>query len=342
MLRVNPQGLLVTIGDFGLYAAKLKGLRTPLFLESLHEAPSASPDALKAWVQQLTGTAQQHYAAAWCAVEPKGLVALKAELENPLQARDDPKVFERLLRDKAGLDLARTTALAINPHSGKPFAAPPLPKQVLLVAAPQASLEACQDGCLATGLYPERLEMATLARLGGLKHYLRLSQTTTPTLLIQMATDSLMLFVFHGDTLDNVRCVPEQGLGKLWQDIQHAHSLADTAQARQWALEAHTHSALARSAAVAALVRELQSFVSFYELQFATRIARCAFTPPCPALGWIGEELTQALGVERLQPDYKAWMQQLGLRWNPSLELDKPDGRLFDLIALAIDHDALA
>src|SRR5208283_2427152 len=63
-------------------------------------------------------------------------------------------------------------------------------KEVIFCGAPNDEISATQESLLNLGIYPERLELGTLATLGALVDYFAFEKSKTPTLVLDVGNDT--------------------------------------------------------------------------------------------------------------------------------------------------------
>ena len=65
----------------------------------------------------------------------------------------------------------------------------------MFCAIPSDDVIATQDGLLASGVYPERVELGSDAMLGGIVDYLGFKKSKTPTLVLEIGSETTHSFI---------------------------------------------------------------------------------------------------------------------------------------------------
>ena len=86
------------------------------------------------------------------------------------------------------------------------------------------------------------------------------------------------------------------------------------------------------------LLRELQSFIGFYEVQTGQSIGQVICTILPGKLGWIEETIASQLGVSVLKTDIPAWLQSRQITLADSLAANAQDARRFGLYGLMAQY----
>ena len=92
-------------------------------------------------------------------------------------------------------------------------------KDVIFCGAPNDDINATQDTLLAAGIYPERLELGTVATLGALVDYLAFEKSKTPTLVLDVGNDTTHSFIVSANGVEASRPIP-QGLDAMVPVVQ--------------------------------------------------------------------------------------------------------------------------
>ena len=128
------------------------------------------------------------YAHATCGVYPTKRVVRRHTLD--LKRVKDPAYFNEVYSQQFRIEPDKYTVRALNPDDGSDYdATKGTQKEVLFCGLPSDDIIAAQDRLLEMGIYPERLELGTLATLGGMVSYLKFKQSKSPLLLLEIGEE---------------------------------------------------------------------------------------------------------------------------------------------------------
>jgi hypothetical protein len=335
MLRPKVTGLFVELSEFGMLAIKTSSLVPPFEIQAVYESPLLDIAGTQAFIRAITEAHHNQLSAANCVFYPRKRFLCKAELENPMKGRDDPNYFKTLLRDKFRIETENQNILVINPHDGYEFGLPPLPKEVLFCGAPSAEMQLWQNTFIDCALYPERMEMGTLSGIGAFLDYCAFAKIPTPTLWIELSSEGMTALIFRNNKIDNVRFIP-LGLDHFLATLQSHLNLADLASARAALMAGNFNVNEIAPLILAPLIKDLQSFISFYELQFTTQLKHIVFTLLPQKLDWLSQFISKSLSIEPLQVNYEAWLSSKGIQGSGLAKLK--GSQWLNLCGLMVDH----
>lgn len=340
MLRPKVTGLFVELSEFGMLAIKTSSLSPPFAIEAVYESSLLDAASIQSFIHSLTGASKNRLSAANCMFYPRKRFLCKADLENPIKGRDDPTYFQKLLRDKFRIEIEGHTILVVNPHDGYEFGLPPLPKEVLFCGAPTQEIELWQNIFVDCAIYPERLEMGTLSGLGGILDYCAFTQLKAPVLWIELSSEGMIAVIVKQNKIDNVRFIPI-GLDSILKALQEKLNLVDLATARTIFIEGKFNLSELAPLILAPLIKDLQSFVSFYELQYTTQLKTMVLTLLPSNLSWLSEFIAKNLSISLLEVDYLAWLAHKHIQIPTSATLLK-GGQWLNLCSLMLDYSPQA
>lgn len=340
MLRPKVTGLFIEISEFGMLAIKTSSLVPPFAIEAVYESPLLDATNTQSFIRSLSGASKNQLSAANCVFYPRKRFLCKAELENPMKGRDDPHYFQKLLRDKFRIETEGSIILVINPHDGNEFGLPPLPKEVLFCGAPAQEIELWQNTFIDCAIYPERLEMGTLSGLGGFLDYCAFTQIKDPILWIELSSEGMIAVIVKQNKIDNVRFIP-LGLDCILKALQEKLNIADLPTAHKVLMEGNSQLSELAPFILGPLVKDLQSFVSFYELQYTTQLKTMAFTLLPSSLSWIRDFLSKGLSISLLELNYSTWLAHKSIQV-PTNAKALNGGQWLNLCSLMLDYSPQA
>jgi hypothetical protein len=191
---------------------------------------------------------------------------------------------------------------------------------------------------LELGIYPERLELGTLATLGGMMNYLKFKQTKTPLLLLEMGEEITQSYILSADGLDISRPIPS-GVAAMIPVVQKELGLKDEESAKKLFYSNTFDFTSMGGSLVKKLLKELQSSIGFYEVQTGQSIGNVACTQLPASLGWLGSTMAGALGVSPLKMDMLPWLESLNIKLAEGVSPNPPDERWAGLFALIASYN---
>ena len=151
-------------------------------------------------------------------------------------------------------------------------------KEVVVCGLPSDEVIAMQDALLALNIYPDRLELTTVATLGLLADFLAFTKSKIPVLVLELGTETTHSFIVTAGGLDAARYPSRRGLKSMIPVVQKEAWIEGT-RSRRKKLFIQTPSdftGTGRCALIKKLVKELQSSIGFYEVQTGQSIGQGA------------------------------------------------------------------
>src|SRR6185369_14340511 len=105
-------------------------------------------------------------------------------------------------------------------------------KDVMFCGMPIDDAAAAQSSLLDRGIYPERLELGSVAMLGGMVNYLAHIKSKTPVLVLEIGADATHSFIITANGVEASRPIP-QGLDAMVPIVQKELGLKDDESARK-------------------------------------------------------------------------------------------------------------
>jgi Tfp pilus assembly PilM family ATPase len=227
---------------------------------------------------------------------------------------------------------------ALNPDNGSEYdLAKASQKEVLFCGMPSEDVVALQDKLLEQGIYPERLELGSLATLGGMVNYLKFKQSKTPVLLLEIGQESTQSFILSSEGVDISRPIPS-GIAGMIPVVQKELGLKDEESAKKLFYSNTFDFTSMGGTLVKKLLKELQSSIGFYEVQTGQSIGSVFCTQLPSNLGWLGNTMSGALGVPPLKIELSPWLDSMNIKLAEGVALGQPEERWFGLFSLLASY----
>ncbi len=333
-LAKKSKGFCVEIGEYSTLLARLSQPEAPYIVEELKEFPLTDTAAITDWVKATDGKGSTGYAHATCGVYPTKRIIRRHTLD-PKKVKE-PAYFSEIYTQQFRVEPEKYTIKALNPDNGGDYdLVKASQKEVLFCGLPSEDIITLQDKLLDQGVYPERLELGTLATLGGLVNYLKFKQSKSPVLLLEIGEESTQSFIVSADGVDISRPI-FSGISVMIPVVQKELGLKDEESAKKLFYSNTFDFTSMGGALVKKLLKELQSSIGFYEVQTGQSIG-CVLCTQLPAsLTWLGATVAGSLGVPVMKLDMLPWLESLNITFAEGVTLSQPEERwvgLFSLIA---------
>ncbi|MBI2814840.1 MAG: hypothetical protein HYX71_11210 [Opitutae bacterium] len=331
-LAKKSKGFCVEIGEYTTLVARLSQPKAPYQVEELKEFPSAEVTALSEWVKGADGKGSSGYAHATCGVYPAKRLVRRHTLDT--KKVKEPAYFNEIYTQQFRIDSEKYTIKTLNADDGGEYdMVKASQKEALFCGLPSEEIINIQDRLLENGVYPERLELGTVALMGGLVNYLKFKQSKSPVLLLEMGDDSTQSFIISADGVDISRPIPS-GIAAMIPVVQKELGLKDEESAKKLFYSNTFDFTSMGGALVKKLLKELQSSIGFYEVQTGQSIGSVLCTQLPASLGWLGTTMAGALGVPLMKMDMLPWLESLNIKLADGVTLGQPEERWAGLISL--------
>lgn len=330
----KSKGFCVELGEHATFVARLDQDEAPFVIEELKEFPSADAGAISEWVKGNGGKGSSGFAHATCGIFPSKRLVRRHTLD--LKRLKDPVYFNEIYAQQFRIDPEKYVVRALNHTDGGDYDTTKSgQKEVLFAGLPADDVIAIQDKLLEQGIYPERLELGTLATLGGMISYLKFKQSKTPLLYLEIGDELTQSFIVSAEGVEISRPIPS-GIAAMIPVVQKELGLKDEESAKKLFYSNTFDFTSMGGTLVKKLLKELQSSIGFYEVQTGQSIGSvlCAQLPG--SLNWLGASMASALGVTPLKMDMQPWLESLNIKLADGVLPNPPDERwagLFSLIA---------
>jgi hypothetical protein len=332
----KSKGFCVEIGEHATLLARLAEPVAPYLVEELKELPSTETENIIAWTKGVEGKGSTGYAHATCGVYSTKRIVRRHTLD--LKRIKDPAYFNEIYAQQFRIEPDKYTIKALNPDNGGEYdLAKGAQKEVLFCGLPSDEVIAIQDRLLEQGIYPERLELGTLATLGGLVSYLKFKQSKAPILLLEIGQDTTQSFIVSADGVDISRPIPS-GVAAMIPVVQKELGLKDEESAKKLFYSNTFDFTSMGGSLVKKLLKELQSSIGFYEVQTGQSIGNVFCTQLPTSLTWLSATMAGALGVAPLKVEMVPWLETLNIKLAEGVNLGQPEERWFGLFSLLASY----
>ncbi len=332
----KTKGFCVEIGEHVALMARLSQPDAPFLVEELKELPAGDAEGMVSWVKGADGKGSSGYIHATCGVYPAKRLVRRHTLD--VKRVKDPAYFGEIYTQQFRVEADKYTIKALNPDDGSEYdQTKATQKEVLFCGLPSEDVVSTQDKLLEMGVYPERLELGSLATLGGMVNYLKFKQSKTPVLLLEIGQENTQSFILSADGVDISRPIPS-GIAAMIPVVQKELGLKDEESAKKLFYSNTFDFTSMGGVLVKKLLKELQSSIGFYEVQTGQSIGNVVCTQLPSSLSWLGATMASALGVAPLKVDLVPRLESLNIKLAPGVSLGQPEERWIGLFSLLATH----
>jgi Tfp pilus assembly PilM family ATPase len=210
-------------------------------------------------------------------------------------------------------------------------------KEVIFCGAPNDDINASQESLLNLGIFPERLELGSVASLGALVDCLAFEKSKAPTLVLDVGNDTTHSFIISAGGIEASRPIP-QGLEAMVPVVQKELGLKDEESARKL-FKSNTFDFTGMGPLlIKRLLKELQSSIGFYEVQTGQSVGQVVCIQLSPKLAWLEGALASSLGIAALKFDPLPWLRSRRVVVPDALSKTAGDFRWFGLMSLMVQY----
>lgn len=329
------------IRDHASLLARTSKATAPFVIEEIIECGAGDDAALKEAIKKLQPTkSPSGYMHAACGVTSPRRVARKVIFET--KRLKESGYLNEATAQQLRIEPDQYFLAVLNPDSGTDYdLAKSTHKDAMVAGLPIADVNLAQDNLLGAGIYPETLELSTIASIGAMIDYLVFAKIKTPVLMLEVEAEMTHSFIVTSAGVEASRPI-QQGLDAMIPVVQKELGLKDEESARKLFLSNTFDFTGMGSALIKKLIKELQSSIGFYEVQTGQSIGQVACTLLPSKLVWLETAIAAELGVSVLKADVPGWLQSRQITLADSVPAAVHDTRAFGLFGLMIQYNSHA
>lgn len=335
------KGFFVELNDHGILFARTSEPGLPFAIEEMAECGLNDAPALAQVIRQVQPKkTPSGYLQATVGVYPPKRLVRRHSLE--LKRVKETGYFSDLFTQQFRIEQDRYTVAILNANDGADYdLVKATQKDAIFAGILNDEIASMQDNLLSLGIYPERLELGSLATLGGVVDYLAFNKSRTPTLVLEIGADATHSFIVSAQGVEASRPIP-QGLDAMLPVVQKELGLKDEESAKKLFYSNTFDFTGMGPLLIKRLLKELQSSIGFYEVQTGQSVGQVLTTQLSPKQAWLDAAIAQSLGIASLKPDAGAWLQSRHITIPETLLKNTKEVRWFGLFALMAHYNAEA
>jgi hypothetical protein len=333
----KTKGFFVELNDHAVMLARTSAPTAPFTVEDMRECPPGDPAALAEAISQIQPKkSPSGYLHATVGFYPPKRLLRRHALE--LKRVKEPGYFAEVFSQQFRIEQDKYIIAILNSGDGSDYdLAKSVQKDVLFCGLPNDDANAEQTKLLAAGIYPERLELGSVALLGGVADCLAFNKSKIPTLVLEIGADATHSFIVSSSGVEASRPIP-QGLDAMVPIVQKELGLKDEESAKKLFYSNTFDFTGMGPLLIKRLLKELQSSIGFYEVQTGQSVGQVLSTQLSPKLMWLDAAIAASLGVTSLKLDPAPWLLSRQITLADTLAKNAQDIRWFGLLSLMVNH----
>ncbi len=305
-------GIFLDYGGETVRGARTSSFTAPFTVEEVGECPAGDRVALAHLLQRLSARrAVGRRVHARVAIRPEGQLVqvLTAEPKRLLE----PEYFATLCSGQLQIDPEKYLLSVLQAEDGQSFDPGRMgERELFFCGLPLAEREAAQGSLVDQDIYPESLELGTVATLGAVADHVRHCGFTTPVLVLEVGGTSSHAYVVSRGGVTHTRPL-SSGLDAMVPLVQRNLGLKDFAAAKKLLYaNAFDFSAMGPELTLG-LAREVHALISHLEVRTGRSVRQLLNLRLPPKMGWLGLALARELGLEPLAPAIDNWLAARGI-----------------------------
>jgi Tfp pilus assembly PilM family ATPase len=336
----KTKGYFVELNENSVLFARTSASSAPLEIEELKECALGDEAAIAEVIKQMQPRKPPSgYMHSVVGVYPAKRVVRKYTLE--LKKMKDPGYMADVFTQQLRIEPEKFTLALINATDGADYdLAKASQKEVVFCGAPNDDIVATQEHLLNLGIFPDRLELGSVATLGALVDCLAFEKSKTPTLVLDVGNDTTHSFIVSSAGVEASRPIP-QGLEAMVPVVQKELGLKDEESARKL-FRSNTFDFTGMGPLlIKRLLKELQSSIGFYEVQTGQSVGQVVCIQLSPKLAWLEGALATSLGIASLKFDPIPWLRSRKVVVPDALVKTAGEFRWFGLMSLMVHYNTL-
>jgi Tfp pilus assembly protein PilN len=329
--RKDRHGVLLNLTDHCVQLARLTGLdEKPLGVDAFAEIPAGDEEAITRWLSEaFPDRSGGGYLPGYCSFHPQERLLLR-ETINPRRLVEEA-YLPGLVAEHAKISSTKEWHMvALNASDGLALTPESTARAGLLLGVPWTAVRETQQMLRKWGIRPRRLEIGTLAMLGGLARHLSLTAYPHALVACEIAHAQTRIYLLGKDGVHTPPALPH-GLLSIEEAAMKELGAPDVATARRHLEEPTDELRTHSRRLVRMLSRHLRPAVDYFEMQTGQRIGALFCTHLPARLGWLEQALSATVDLELFSPDFATWLPAVGLQ---TMENAIPDPSWFQSLSL--------
>lgn len=335
----KTKGFFVEQSDNGVLLARTSAPQPPFTIEDARECPAGDAASIAQAIAELQPKkSASGYLHAVVGIYPARRVVRRLALE--MKRVKEPAYFDEVCTQQLRVEREKYTLVILNANDGSDYdLQKSVQKEVLFCGLPNEDAVAAQNALLENKIYPERLELGSVAALGAVTDCLAFNKSKTPTLVLEIGTEATHSFIVSAAGVEASRPIP-QGLDAMVPIVQKELGLKDEESAKKLFYSNTFDFTGMGPLLTKKLLKELQSSIGFYEVQTGQSVGQVLALQLPAKLQWLDGAIANALGISSLKLDPVPWLQSRQITVPEALTRNAQDPRWLGLLGLMAHYNA--
>jgi Tfp pilus assembly PilM family ATPase len=333
----KSKNFFIDFSEHAVLVARTSKADAPFVVEDIIECAPGDTEALAAALKVLQPVkTPSGYVHASCGINAPRRAIRKVVLET--KRLKEPEYLNEVAVQQLRIEPNQYTLAILNPSTGVDYdIIKAAHKDALMCGLPSADIELAQASLLAAGIYPETVELSSIAGVGAMIDYLAFAKIKAPVLVLEIGAEVTNSFIVTPAGVEASRPI-QQGLEAMIPVVQKELGLKDEASARKLFLSNTFDFTGMGSVLIKRLIKELQSSIGFYEVQTGQSVAHVACVLLPSKLVWLEGAIASDLGVSVLKADVPAWLQSQQIALSDAVPVNSQDIRRIGLFGLMVKY----
>jgi len=334
----KSKGFFVELNDHSVIVARTSAPVAPFTIEEIKECAPGDPAALSALLGQIQPTkSPSGYLHARVGAFPGGRLVRRHTLE--VKRMREAGYVAEICSQQFRIEYEKYSLAILGAADGSDFdPSKGAQKEVIFCGLPIDEQHVIQSALLAAGIYPESIELGTIAMLGGVVDCLAQAKSKTSVLVLEIGSEATQSFIVTATGLEASRPIA-QGFGAMVPLVQKELGLKDEESARKLFYSNTFDFTGMGPLLTKKLLKELQSSIGFYEVQTGQSVGQVMTTQLSPKLQWLEATIANSLGISTLRLDVMPWLESHQIQVPEQLVKIVQDVRYFGLLSLMVQHN---
>lgn len=339
LFQKKNKGFFVELNDHSVLFARTSAPEAPFVIEDMRECAPNDATALAAVIGQLQPKkGPSGYLHATVSIYPPKRIVRRHTIETK-RVRENGYISE-ICSQQFRIEQDKYVLAMLNANDGLDYdAGRAVQKDVMFCGLPIEDANSIQGALLGSGIYPERLELGSVATLGGVVDWLAHSKSKSSTLVLEVGAETVNSYIVTANGVEASRPIA-QGVNAMVPIVQKELGLKDEESARKLFYSNTFDFTGMGPLLIKRLLKELQSSIGFYEVQTGQSVGQVLSTQLSPQLQWLDGVIAGALGITSVRPDLQPWLQARQITLPENFASHAQDARWFGLLALMAQYDA--
>ena len=333
MIKAKAKGVYLNVTEQSVFGALTSSTKPPFVVEEMFTLPREDTDKVAETIDDIVDVKTNNYAISHVSVSPVSRFVRAFDLDVSARKKN-VDYYTDLLKSQFRIDPESHAVSIIEADSG---AEADLEKgsitRLLFCGASSEEIKAEQKAVLEWNVFPKTLELSSVSSLGAVTDYVQREKVDGAVLVIELSTESSQAFIVREGRIEVTRPIP-YGIHSMIPVVKQELGLKDEESARKLFFSNTFDFTEVGPKLLRKLIRELQASTGFYEVQTGQTIGHLLLPQLHKTLSWVGQVISESLGVELLKMDSVKWLEAHNIEFATEVDTEALDQEWFGLLSL--------